>query len=146
MKRLKIQKLTETAKLPTKGSKYAAGWDLYADISQPLVIAPHTTSLINTGIAIELPVCTFGAIYPRSGISVKRDLNLANCVAVIDEDYRGEVKIAIHNNGDNYQEITPGERIAQLVIQPYTPVSILERKELSKTKRGNGGFGSTGRK
>lgn len=146
MKRLKIQKLTETAKLPTKGSKYAAGWDLYADITQPLTIAPHTTSLISTGIAIELPVCTFGAIYPRSGISVKRDLNLANCVAVIDEDYRGEVKIAIHNNGDRYQEITPGERIAQLVVQPYTPVSILERKELSKTKRGNGGFGSTGRK
>ncbi len=146
MKTLKVKKLTPTAIIPTKGSKYAAGYDLYADIMTEIAIPPHETQLINTGISIQLPKRTFGGIYPRSGISVKRDLSLANCVGVIDEDYTGEIKVAIHNHGMKYRVVEPGERIAQLIVQPYTQVSIKEVNKLSKTERGNGGFGSSGNK
>ena len=141
-----IKILNKNAKTPTKGSERAAGHDLYAAIEEPVEIRPHETEKISTGLSMALPPDTFGAIFARSGLATKKGLRPANDVGVIDEDYRGELKIPIHNNGDNYQEIIPGERIAQLVVQPYTPVSILERKELSKTKRGNNGFGSTGRK
>lgn len=145
MKKLKVKRLTDTAVIPTRGSKYAAGLDLYADIKADINIPGHSTVLVGTGIAIELPICTFGAIYPRSGLATKANLSLANGVGVLDEDYKGEVKVALHNHGNTTATINPGQRIAQLVVQPYTQVSIKEVNELSETLRGSGGFGSTGR-
>ena len=102
--------------------------------------------MIGTGLAFELPNRTFGAIYPRSGIASKRGLRLANCVAVIDSDYRGEVKIALHNDSNEVQKVEAGERIAQIVLESYLPMSFEEVDKLSDTERGVSGFGSTGEK
>lgn len=141
---IKIKKLTDTAKIPTRGSEYAAGYDLYADISEPIKIVSNTVEKIPTGIAMEIPHGFFGAVFPRSGLSTKKLLNLINAVAVIDEDYRGEWFIPITNNGLATQTIEPGERIAQLIILPYQVLEFEEVEELSTTDRGKGGFGSTG--
>lgn len=141
---IKIKRLTETAKIPTRGSEYAAGYDLYADIKEPIQIVPHTVEKIPTGIATEIPNGFFGAVFPRSGLSTKKLLNLVNNVAIIDEDYRGEWFIPILNNGLVTQTIEPGERIAQLVLLPYQVIDFEEVDELGSTDRGEGGFGSTG--
>jgi dUTP pyrophosphatase len=102
------------------------------------------TVKIGTGLAIELQDNTFGAVYARSGIASREGLRPANCVGVIDSDYRGEVIVAIHNDSDMNRIIEPGERIAQLVVQPYVSVEFEEVETLSDTTRGSGGFGSTG--
>ena len=141
---IKFKKLTSTAQEPTRGSKYAAGYDLSADIGANVLIAPHTTVKIGTGIAVELPENTFGAIYARSGIASKEGLRPANCVGVADEDYRGEIIVALHNDSDVMRMVEPGERIAQFVVQPYVNVEFEEVETLSTTVRGEGGFGSTG--
>ena len=138
-------KLNSMAKEPTRGSKYAAGYDLSAAISSNVMIAPHTTSKIGTGIAAELPDNTFGAIYARSGIASKEGLRPANCTGVVDSDYRGEIVVALHNDSDVMRMVEPGERIAQLVIQPYVSVEFEEVESLNTTDRGSGGFGSTGK-
>jgi dUTP pyrophosphatase len=143
--KVKIKRLTETAKIPTRGSEYAAGYDLYADIQEPVTIPPHTTEKIPTGIATEIPHGYFGAVFPRSGLATKRSLNLINNVPVIDEDYRGEWFLPVHNEGVVAQTIEPGERIAQLILLPYQVLDFEEVDELSDTERGGGGFGSTGR-
>ena len=143
---VKVQKLNEKAHLPTRGSAAAAGYDLYAAIGNHINIGPHETTMIGTGLAFELPSGTFGAIYPRSGIASKRGLRLANCVAVIDSDYRGEVKIALHNDSNEVQKVEAGERIAQIVLESYLPMSFEEVDKLSDTERGVSGFGSTGEK
>jgi dUTP pyrophosphatase len=142
---MKFKKLTTTAQEPTRGSKYAAGYDLSADVGSNVIIAPHTTIKIGTGIAVELPENTFGAIYARSGIASKEGLRPANCTGVVDEDYRGELVVALHNDSDVMRIVEPGERIAQFVVQPYVSVELEEVEELSTTVRGEGGFGSTGK-
>lgn len=141
-----IKKLNANATLPAYGSEYAAGADLYACLDGDVVIDPHETALIPTGIAIELPLGYAGLIYARSGLATKKGLAPANKVGVVDCDYRGEVKVALHNHGAQPQTVVCGERIAQLVITPYLTAQFIEREELSETARGAGGFGSTGSK
>ena len=143
---IKIKKLNPNAKLPTRGSDRAAGYDLYACIDVPCDIVPHGTVKIGTGLAFELPEGTFGAIYARSGLATKKGLRPANCTGVCDEDYRGEYIVALHNDTDEIMTVEPGERIAQLIVHRYEKLEITEVKELSDTGRGNGGFGSTGTK
>lgn len=138
------KRLKEGAKEPTRGSEYAAGYDLYACINENVTILPHTTEKIGTGLALELPEGMFGAIFARSGLATKQGLRPANCVGVCDSDYRGEYIVAIHNDTDIPQIVTPGERIAQLVVMPFISLIFNEVEELSNTKRNDGGFGSTG--
>ena len=140
-----IHKLRPDAKLPTYGTPYSAGADLYACLEAPVTLQPQETKKIPTGLAMELPLGWVGLIYARSGLATKRDLAPANKVGVIDCDYRGELLISLHNHGSVPQTIEPGERIAQLVITPYLTAQFVETDQLSETVRGEGGFGSTGR-
>ncbi len=142
---VKIKKLSENAVIPTYGSPFSAGADLYSAMDD-VTIAPHTTTLIKTGLSLELPVGFAGLIYARSGLASKRGLAPANKVGVIDCDYRGEVMVALHNHSEVEQTVVKGERIAQLVITPYIVADFEEADELSETVRGEGGFGSTGTK
>ncbi len=141
-----IKKLCPNAVIPSYGSEYAAGADLYACIDGELEIKPHSTVVIPTGIALELPLGYAGLIYARSGLATKKGLAPANKVGVVDCDYRGEVKVALHNHSDICQSVSSGERIAQLVITPYITAAFTVADELSPTVRGAGGFGSTGSK
>lgn len=138
------KKLTKTAKEPTRGSEYSAGFDLYADIEEDIVIRPHETIKVGTGLAFELPENTFGAIFARSGIATKQGLRPSNCVGVCDADYRGEYIVALHNDTSIPQIIKPQERISQMVLLPYISMEFNEVEMLSETVRGNGGFGSSG--
>ena len=139
-----FKKLNENAVTPTFGSEYAAGADLYS-AEEELVINPGETKFIGTGIATEIPVGTVGLIYARSGLACKKGLAPANKVGVIDSDYRGEIKVALHNHGLTPQTVLKGERVAQMVITPYFAVNYVEKEELNETVRGEGGFGSTGK-
>ena len=132
-KKIKVKKLNVNAKLPTRGSASAAGYDLYANTREKLIILPHETVVIGTGLAFELPEGTFGAIYARSGLASKKGLRPANCTGVVDSDYRGQA-----------QEISAGERIAQLILQTYIPMTFEEVDNLEQSDRGEAGFGSTG--
>lgn len=143
---INVKKLTDTAKLPTRGSSEAAGYDLYADLNEKWEIAPHTTRMVNTGLSMEIPAGYFGAIFARSGLAAKESLRPANCVGVVDSDYRGPFMIALHNDSDEVRFVEPGERIAQMVVIPYLAVEFTEVQELRDTARGEGGFGSTGKK
>lgn len=143
--KINIKRLTETAILPERGSAYAAGYDLFADLQETVSIQPHETKMIGTGLAMEIPEGYFGGIFARSGLSSKEGLRPANCVGVVDADYRGEVKVALHNDGDFVREIKSGQKIAQLVVVPFLSVEFDEVNELSETVRGVGGFGSTGK-
>ena len=142
---INVKKLNDLAKLPTRGSEYAAGYDLYAATSYNIEIQPHTTVKIGTGLSFELPQGTFAAIFPRSGIATKRGLRPANCVGVCDSDYRGEYIVALHNDTNEVQIIEPQERIAQMILLPFVEMSFNEVNELSDTVRGAGGFGGSGR-
>ena len=142
--KLNIKKLKENARMPLLGSKYAAGADLYSCISIPVEVAPHETVKIGTGLAMEIPEGYFGAIFARSGLATKQGLRPANCVGVVDSDYRGEIIVAIHNDTDMPKTITDGERIAQLVIMPYMSIEMNEVDTLSDTERNDGGFGHSG--
>lgn len=141
-----VKKLRPGAKLPTYGSEFAAGADLYACLDAPVTIEPHQTVLVPTGLSFEIPAGWAGMIHARSGLATKRHLAPANKVGVIDSDYRGEVMVSLHNHGLTAQTIEPGERIAQMVIMPYLSAQFFEVDELSDTVRGAGGFGSTGMK
>ena len=141
-----VKKLRPDAKLPTYGSEYAAGADLYACLDAPVTIAPHETVLVPTGLSLEIPVGWAGLVYARSGLASKRNLAPANKVGVIDPDYRGEVMVSLHNHGTVPQTVEPGERVAQLVLTPYLTAQFFETETLSDTVRGQGGFGSTGTK
>ena len=145
MENIKVKKLNNLAKLPTRGSDYAAGYDLYAATDYIIDIAPHSTVKIGTGLSFELPKNTFAAIVARSGIATKRGLRPANCVGICDSDYRGEYIVAIHNDSEEIQTIVSQERIAQMILLPYIEMSFNEVDELSDTKRGDGGFGASGR-
>ena len=143
---VRIKKLNENAIIPTYGSPFAAGADLYACTDGEVEVAPHETKLIHTGVAMEIPTGFAGLIYARSGIASKRGLAPANKVGVVDSDYRGEIMVALHNHSDMMQSIENGERIAQLVIAPYVTANFIESEALDDTERGEGGFGSTGKK
>ena len=138
-------KLKEKAKTPTYGSEFSAGADLYACEGAEIEIAPGETKLIHTGLALEIPEGYAGLIYARSGIATKRGLAPANKVGVIDSDYRGEIMVSLFNHSDAVQTVADGERVAQLVITPFLKVEYNETDSLSDTKRGEGGFGSTGK-
>lgn len=143
--RINIKKLNERAVIPTYGSEYSAGADIYACLDEAVVIAPGETKMISTGLAAEIPVGYAGLIYARSGLASKRGLAPANKVGVVDSDYRGEWLIALHNHSDQPQRVEPGERIAQVVVTPVLGVLFNEVEELEETARGAGGFGSTGK-
>ena len=145
MSTIRVKKLRENAVLPTYGSQWAAGADLYACLEQAVAIEPHQTVFIPTGIALEIPVGCAGLIYARSSMGAKRGLAPANKVGVVDSDYRGEVMVALHNHGTLVQTVEPGERVAQLLITPVLTPAYEEASELSDTVRGVGGFGSTGK-
>ena len=139
---MKIKLLSDKAKIPTRGSEEAAGWDLYA--ATDAIIPPHSTAKISTDIAIEIPNGYFGAVFARSGLATKQGLRPANCVGVIDSDYRGPVIVALHNDTDQVKEIFSGDRIAQLVFIQYSSWDWEVVDELSDTNRGDGGFGHSG--
>jgi len=142
---IEIKKLRENAVLPRRGSKAAAGYDLYACLDNAVKIAPHETKMIPTGLAMAVPEGYFGAVVARSGLASKQGLRPANCIGICDSDYRGEYTVAIHNDSEAEREICPGDRIAQLIIMPFLSVEFTEVEELDETERGAGGFGSTGR-
>ena len=144
--KVKIKKLNEKAILPTYGSPYSAGADLYACIDEDLNVEPGQTVFVKTGLSMEIPVGFAAFIYARSGLACKKGLAPANKVGVVDCDYRGEVMVALHNHSSETRTVAVGERIAQLVIAPYYTADFCECYELSDTVRGEGGFGSTGRK
>ena len=129
---VKVKKLDSKAKLPTRGSEFAAGADLYA--------------CVDGGTAMEIPEGYAGLVFARSGLASKRGLAPANKVGVVDSDYRGEIIVALHNHGDEPQRIEDGERIAQIVVTPFLNAAFVEADSLAETERGEGGFGSTGRK
>ena len=140
-----VKILREGAKLPTYGSAEAAGADLYACLETAVTIASGETAFIPTGIAMEVPRGCAGLVYARSGMACKRGLAPANKVGVIDSDYRGEINVVLHNHGSIPQTIENGERIAQLLITPVWTPAYEAVEELSDSKRGTGGFGSTGK-
>lgn len=143
---IKIKKLKENAIIPKRGSDYAAGYDLYActGMNNGVKIWGGETRKIGTGISMAIPEGYFGAIFARSGLATKNGIRPANCVGVIDSDYRGEIIVALHNDSVDEFTVKDGERIAQLVIMPYLAVDFIETNALDETDRGIGGFGSTG--
>ena len=145
MVKLRIKKLNEKAVIPTYGTEYSAGADLYA-AGEKYEIEPHKTVLVKTGLSMEIPEGYAGLIFARSGMASKRGLAPANKVGVIDADYRGEIMVALHNHSEKSATVENGERIAQLAILPFLKAEFEETEELSDTVRGVGGFGSTGSK
>lgn len=142
---VKVKKLRPNAVLPTYESEFAAGADLHACIDEAVTVEPGQTQFIPTGLSMEIPVGCVGLIYARSGLACKKGLAPANKVGVIDSDYRGEFIVALHNQGSQAQVVSPGDRIAQLVIAPVFTPGFYEVKELTATERSSGGFGSTGK-
>ena len=147
MSNASIKLLREGAKLPARGSAFAAGYDLYAclDGDKELIIPPHATAMLPTGLSFALPEGTFGAVVARSGLASKQGLRPANCLGVIDSDYRGECFVALHNDSNEERTVRHGDRIAQLVLLPFLPMEFEQVDTLPETVRGEGGFGSTGR-
>ena len=143
---VRIKKLDERAKLPTYGTEYSAGADLYSMAGDNVTIEPHKTEFIHLGFAIEIPEGYAGLIFARSGLASKRGLAPANKVGVIDSDYRGECMVALHNHSDAPVTVEGGERVAQLCIVPFLKADFEFSDSLSDTVRGAGGFGSTGTK
>lgn len=143
---VKIKKLNPNAIIPTYGTEFSAGADLYACLEAPAMINAGETTFIKTGLAMEIPLNYAGLIYARSGLACKKGLAPANKVGVIDADYRGEVIVALHNHSKDNIVVEHGERIAQLVIAPFLTAQFEETDELEDTIRGTGGFGSTGAK
>ena len=138
---IKIKKISNNAKI-SHGSDQAAGYDLYAVTDA--TINPHECVLVGTGLIMQIPEGYFGGIYARSGLASKQGLRPANCVGIVDSDYRGEVMVALRNDTNEVRSVSAGERIAQIIIQPYLNVTFVEG-ELDDTERGAGGFGSTGK-
>ena len=144
---LKIKKVRENAKLPTRATSGSAGMDLYACIDEPITLKKGDKAIIPTGIAIGLDNPHYAAfIYARSGLAIKHGIGLLNSVGVIDSDYRGEICVGIIKQTDPEYTIEPFERIAQMVIEPVELPEIVEVQDLDNTDRGAGGFGSTGTK
>ena len=142
---IKVKKLRPGAQLPTYGTEFSAGADLYACLEEDVTIAPGQTRKIPTGIAMEIPVGCAGLIYARSSLGTKRGLAPANKVGVVDSDYRGEFMIFLHNHGAEPQTVSHGDRVAQLLVTPVYTLGFVEAESLSDTVRGAGVFGSTGK-
>ena len=142
--KVNIKLLNPEAKIPTYGSACSAGADLYACLKEAADIAPGEAVLIHTGIAMEIPEGYAGLVFARSGLAAKKGLAPSNKVGVIDSDYRGEIMVSVYNHSKEPRTIEPGERIAQLVLVPYITADWTVKEELEETKRGEGGFGSTG--
>ena len=140
MQPIQVTRLSDTAIMPTQASPGAAGWDLYADES--IIIQPGARAMIATGIAVSLPLDTVGMIWPRSGLALKQGIDVL--AGVVASDYRGPVGVVLQNHGQQPVEISPGDRIAQLVIQPIVPARLMAVGQLGDTHRGDRGFGSTG--
>lgn len=148
MKIINIKKTDENAKIPTYGSEFAAGADLYAVIhneENKVEILPGETAFVDTGIAMEIPNGYVGLVYARSGLSCKQGLAPANKVGVIDSDYRGNIMVALYNQSNEVRTVSEGDRIAQIIIQPVEQFGFKVTENLSNTVRGNGGFGSSGK-
>ncbi len=143
--KIRVKRVSPTALLPTRGSASAAGYDLYADLDEDAVIAPHTTVRIDTGLQFELPEGYFAGIFARSGIASREGLRPANCVGICDSDYRGNYIVAMHNDSDIERRVTAHEKIAQMIVMPCLSLEFEETDELTDTERGAGGFGSTGK-
>lgn len=144
--KVEIKKLDDRAIIPTYGTEFSAGADIYALLDEPITIDPGETKMIHTGLAFAIPEGLVGLNFARSGMAAKRGLAPANKVGVIDSDYRGEVMVALYNQGNVPQTVEHGDRIAQMVFVPYYTAEFEEKDELSETVRGVGGFGSTGTK
>ena len=142
--KVNIKKLNPNACIPTYGTEFSAGADLYSGMSEAVTVMPGTTEFIKTGIAMEIPAGLVGLIYARSGMACKKGVAPANKVGVIDADYRGEIMVALYNHSSESVTINPKDRIAQLVLAPHITADFNEVNELSDTVRGEGGFGSTG--
>ena len=145
MQTVRVKKLHPNAQLPTYGSAYAAGADLYACLDAPVTIAPGEIFWVPTGIALEVPEGCAGLIYARSSMGAKRGLAPANKVGVVDSDYRGEIRVVLLNHSKQPQTVEPGERVAQFLITPVVTAHYVEAEALNDTDRGIGGFGSTGK-
>lgn len=144
MKDIKIKKLKSTAKLPEHGSAAAAGYDVFACLDSEVWVRPHETMPIGTGLSMAPPQDSWIGVFARSGLATREGLRPANCVGVIDADYRGEIIVAVHNDSEVPRAIQPNEKIAQLVLMPNYEWNIIETDQLDETERGAGGFGSTG--
>jgi len=142
---IKIKKLTDTAIIPKRETIGAAGADLHADIQKTIIILPNHIEKIPTGLSIEVPENYVALIFGRSGMGINHGIVPANAVGVIDEDYRGGMQVGLLNNSNEIFKVNPNDRIAQLVIVPYIKAEYIESNDLSKTERGNKGFGSTGK-
>lgn len=151
---LPIQKLKPNAVLPRYATPGSAGLDLCACLDAPLTLERHAAGAeqgrwncakVPTGLAMAIPEGYVGLIFARSGLATKHGLTPANCVGVIDSDYRGEIVVALVNLGAEDYVIQPGERVAQLVIVPFAQPALAETDTLPQTHRGTGGFGSTGK-
>ena len=145
MSQIRVKKLSEKAILPTYGTPYAAGADLYACLESPVTIQPGQAAWISTGIAMEVPEGCAGLIYARSGMACKRGVAPANKVGVVDSDYRGPITVVLYNHGNEPQTICHGERIAQMIITPVLTPAYMEADELTETVRDASGLGSTGK-
>ena len=144
---IKIKKLKENAKIPKRATSGSAGMDLYACIDEPITLAPGQLAIVPTGIAIALPDNGCAAfLYARSGLGVKHGICLSNGVGVIDSDYRGEICAGLCNVSYKPYTIEPDERVCQMVIAPVLTPDVVEVNELDDTDRGEGGFGSTGKR
>jgi len=142
---VKVKKLHPNAVVPQRMTPGAAGADLYACLDNEVILGPGQRVLIPTGLSLEIPPLCLGHVQPRSGLAAKFGITVANSPGLVDEDYRGELKVILVNHGTSEFTISNGDRIAQFVIQQYVPVFYEEEEELSETERGTGGFGSTGR-
>ena len=142
---IKIKRLNERAKIPTFGTEFSAGADLYCAEEHEISVCSGQKCSIGTGISMEIPEGYVGLVFARSGLACKNGLRLCNSVGVIDADYRGEIKVVLHNDSEYVREIKPSERVAQMIVMPYPKVSFIEVEELSDTVRGESGFGGTGR-
>jgi len=144
--KIRIKKLNEKATVPTYGTEYSAGADLYNLADNDLTVAPHETVIVKTGIALEIPEGYCGLVFARSGLATKRGLAPASKVGVIDAYDSGEIMVSLHNHSDSPAKVEGGERVAQLAVVPFLKADFEVCEELSETVRGAGGFGSTGKK
>lgn len=143
IEKVKIKKIFPEAIEPKRGTDGSAGYDLFS--CDATIILPGKSCMITTGIAMEIPNGYVGLVFARSGLATKQGLRPANCVGVIDSDYRGEIKVCLYNDSFDVREVNFGDRIAQIVIVPYIYPNLEVVENLSDTERGDGGFGSTGK-
>ncbi|MBR2987662.1 MAG: dUTP diphosphatase [Clostridia bacterium] len=139
-----IKKMRENAVIPQYATEGAAAIDLVACLDAPLTLAPRERKLIPTGIAISIPKNTVAVLSARSGLSAKKGITAVNGIGVIDSDYRGEIFFSAINLSEESYTVTPGERVAQLMLLPVYTMALVETDSLDETARGQGGFGSTG--